>query len=104
MKRIVLGALALLMATSMPGLAQTYRADSRDARQNHRIVRGAVNGELTGREARQLARQQHRIDRTRARAARDGVITRAERREIARQQDRASRNIHRKTHNNRTAY
>ncbi|MBS9719748.1 hypothetical protein JYU29_03495 [Tianweitania sp. BSSL-BM11] len=102
MKKIVLSAVAVLIASTMPGLAQTHHTQSREYRQGHRIERGIARGELTPRELRQIQRQQRRIDRSQHRAARDGYITPAERRRLERQQNRASRNIHRKTHNNRT--
>ena len=102
MKRILISALALAMAaTALPAAAQTYRSENREDRQQWRIYRGAVQGELTNRELRRLDRQQRRIDRAQWRAARDGYITREERRRIERKQDRAGRNIYRKTHNNR---
>ena len=101
MKKIILTAVALVIASSMPGLTQTHRAESRENRQENRIVRGIVQGDLTPRETRKVIRQQNRIDRTQARAARDGYISPAERRRIERKQNRASRNIARKTHNRR---
>lgn len=104
MKKVVLSALAIVIASAVPSFSQTYRSEAREYRQEHRIYRGAARGELTPRELNNLARQQHRIDRAKARAARDGVITRSERREIERRQDRASRNIYRKTHNGRDLY
>lgn len=102
MKKIILSAVAVLIASSMPSLAQTPHTQSREYRQEHRIVRGAVRGELTPRELRQIQRQQHRIDRAQHHAARDGYVSPAERRRLERQQNRASRNIYRKTHNGRT--
>lgn len=104
MKKIILTAVAVLMASSMPSLAQHHRAEAREYRQEHRIVRGAVRGELTPQELRQIQRQQRRIDRSQHRAARDGYISASERRRLERQQNRASRNIYRKTHNGRTIY
>ncbi|MGE6743466.1 hypothetical protein ACQKGC_24640 [Allorhizobium pseudoryzae] len=99
MKTILIGALALVMASSGPVFAQTHRSEARENRQEYRIHRSLRQGELTPREARQLSRQQHRIDRAQARAGRDGYISRQERRQIERMQDRASRNINRKSHN-----
>lgn len=104
MKKIILGALALLMATSVPTLSQTYRTQGREIRQENRIVRGAVRGDLTPRETRKLLRQQRRIDRSQTRAARDGYISPRERRRLERQQDRASRNIRRKIDNSRYGF
>jgi hypothetical protein len=104
MKKIVISALALVMASAIPSLAQTYRAEGRENQQERRIMRGAVQGELTPQEMRNIQRQQNRIDRAQNRAARDGVITARERREIERRQDNASRNIQRKNNNGRTMY
>ncbi len=101
MKRIVISAMAIVMAATLPGIAQTYRTERRDDRQHYRIYRGAVTGELTPGELKALEWQQGRIDWAQRRAARDGVITRKERRRLEQLQDRASRVIHRKTHNDR---
>ncbi|MFD1745865.1 hypothetical protein ACFSE1_10370 [Rhizobium helianthi] len=99
MKKLIISALALVMVSSVPVFAQTYRSEAREYRQEHRINRALRQGELTPREAHRLMRQQQRIDRAQARAARDGYVTRQERRQIERMQDRASRNIYRKSHN-----
>ncbi|MCO5733177.1 hypothetical protein [Rhizobium sp. SSA_523] len=99
MKKILIATLALVMASSVPVFAQTYRSEARENRQEYRINRALRHGELTPRETRQLARQQHRIDREKARAVRDGHVSRQERRKIERMQDRASRNIQRKSNN-----
>lgn len=99
MKKIIITALALVMASSIPVFAQTYRSEAREYRQEHRIHRAMRQGELTPREAHRLMQQQRKIDRAQARAARDGHITRRERHRIERMQDRASRNIYRKSHN-----
>lgn len=99
MKKILISAIALVMASSVPVFAQTHRAEARENRQEYRIHRSLRQGELTPREARQLSRQQQRIDRAQARASRDGHISRQERRRIEQMQDRASRNINRKSNN-----
>lgn len=100
MKRALLAGLAVVMASSMPALSQS-RDQWREYRQDHRIERGALRGQLTPREYRNLQRQQRRVDRVQRRAEADGVVTWREQRRIERRQDRASRNIYRKTHNNR---
>jgi len=104
MKKIIVAAVALVMASSVPGLAQTYRTEGREYRQDNRIVRGMVRGELTPRELRNIERQQNRVDRAQRRASRDGYVTRSERRKLERMQDRASRNIYRKSSNGRYVY
>jgi hypothetical protein len=104
MKKIIASALALVMLSAVPSVAQTYRSEGRENRQDYRIFRGAVQGEITPREMHRLQRQQDRIDRTQRRASRDGYISPRERRQMERQQNRASRNIYRKTHNGRILY
>ncbi|PZO76212.1 MAG: hypothetical protein DI629_16185 [Mesorhizobium amorphae] len=102
MKKTILMGLAIVLASSMPSFAQTYRGDAREYRQERRIVDGIRRGEITNRELRQIDRQQRRIDRAQRRAVRDGYVTREERRRIERMQNRASDNIWRKKHNRRT--
>lgn len=104
MRKIIIGALALVMVSAVPSFAQTYRSEARENRQEYRIYRGMARGELTPREMRKIARQQHRIDRAQSRAARDGYVSRRERQKLERMQDRASRNIYRKTNNRRDLY
>ena len=105
MKKLAIGFAAIVLAaTALPAAAQTGRTEHREWRQQERIWRGAVRGDLTPRELRNLQRQQQRIDRTQARAARDGYISPRERAKLERQQDRANRTIARKTHNGRFYY
>ncbi|TDK37528.1 hypothetical protein E2F50_11800 [Rhizobium deserti] len=101
MKKIVIAALAVIVGSAMPSVAQTYRSEARESRQEYRIYRGAARGDLTPQELRQIERQQRHIDRSQSRATRDGYISPKERRRIERQQDRASRNIYRKNNNGR---
>jgi hypothetical protein len=101
MKKIVFGALALLMVSTLPAVAQTYHADAREFRQESRIYRGIVRGDLTRAEAGRLIRQQRRIDRAQAYAARHGFVSLREKRKIERMQDRASRNIFRMRNDHR---
>ncbi|RYE85350.1 MAG: hypothetical protein EOP19_09585 [Hyphomicrobiales bacterium] len=101
MKKIILATVALVLASAVPTLAQSARSEYREHRQEHRIGRSIARGELTPAETRKLVRQQRRIDRTKARAARDGYVSRRERRQVERMQDRASRNIYRKSNNYR---
>lgn len=101
MKSLIIGVAALVLATSLPAAAQTYRGDVRQHRQNERIERGYQRGYLTPREARRLDRQQHRIRQVerRARAFNGGYVDPRSQRRIERMQDRADRNIYRKNHN-----
>jgi len=79
----------------------TPRIDRRQENQKARIKEGVKSGELTRKEARNLARGQRRINRMEKDAAADGVITKKERRQLRRTQDRQSANIYRKKHNRR---
>ncbi|TKT46204.1 hypothetical protein [Rhizobium sp. LC145] len=101
MKKILISALALVMVSAVPTLAQTYRSEARENRQEYRVYRGMARGELTPQELRGLRRQQDEIDRYQRHAARDGYISPRERQKIERMQDRASRYIRNKTHNDR---
>ena len=101
MKKILISALALVMVSAVPTLAQTYRSEAREYRQEHRIYRGMARGELSPRELRAIDRQQDRIDSYRREAARDGYISPRERQKINRMQDTKSRIIYEKTRNNR---
>lgn len=101
MKTLIFGVAALVLATSFPAAAQTYRGDVRQYRQHERIDRGYQRGDLTPREARRLDRQQHRIRQVerRARALNGGYVDPRSQRRIERMQNRADRNIYRKNHN-----
>ncbi len=100
-KTVILALTGILVATSMPAMAQTYRSDERQWRQDNRIERGIRTGRITPREAARLDRQQRRIDRVerRARAYNNGYIDPRSARKIERMQDRANRNIHRAARN-----
>lgn len=101
MKTLIFAAAALVLATSFPAAAQTYRGDVRQYRQHERIERGYHRGHLTPSEARRLDRQQHRIRQVerRARAMNGGYVDPRTQRRIERLQDRADRNIYYKKHN-----
>lgn len=75
--------------------------DARQHRQHHRIREGRRTGEITRGEARQLYRQQARIDRMERRFTADGHVTGRERRHLDRALDRASRQIRQAKHNDR---
>lgn len=100
-KKIAVAAAALVIAASAPAVAQTYRSDVREHRQERRIERGIRHGTLTPHEARRLERQQARIHRLerRSRAMNHGYVDPRTERLINRIQDRASHRIHNKKHN-----
>jgi hypothetical protein len=100
-KTVILALSGILVATSMPAMAQTYRSDVRQYRQHERIERGLHTGRITPKEARRLARQQHRIERVerRARYYNNGYVDPRSARKIERMQDRANRNIYRSARN-----
>mgnify|MGYP006888938091 CR=1 FL=1 len=92
--------IALLLALSTQGFAQSGRS----AVQRKRIAHGVQNGELTRVETRQLAKEQRHIRHKKRIARRDGVVTPGERREIRQEKRQASRHIARKKHNMRKRY
>lgn len=98
--KILLAAAAALttLVAAAPAEAQ-YRDHYRDWRQEQRIRHGYHNGQLSGREAYRLQRQQNRIDAYRRHSWRDdGRLSWNERRNLDRMRDRASRNIYRQRH------
>ncbi|WP_061931674.1 hypothetical protein [Aureimonas sp. AU22] len=100
-KTVILALSGILLATSMPAMAQTYRSDARQYRQHERIERGIHRGRISPREADRLARQQHRIRQVerRARYYNNGHIDPRSARKIERMQERANHNIRRANRN-----
>ena len=92
-----IAAFVLMLVISTASNAQSGRSKI----QQKRIEQGAGSGELTGREARRLERQQRHIRHEKRAARADGVVTPGERKEIRRHERRANRNIIRKKHNRR---
>ena len=86
------------LAGAAPVLAQV---NARQAHQQARIELGVRSGELTGREANRLERQQARINNTeqRMRAQNGGYLRPGQKARLEARQDRASANIYRKKHN-----
>lgn len=99
-KLIVVSLVALSLLVAGSAFAQ-LRVDARQDNQRARIDEGRARGQINGREARRLERQQRRITRHEARAQADGVVTRGEQRRLERHQNRASRGIARSRHNAR---
>ncbi|WP_182085497.1 hypothetical protein [Aureimonas sp. ME7] len=96
-KTLILALSGLFLATSMPAMAQTYRSDVRQYRQNERIDRGHHTGRISPREAARLDRQQRRIERVerRARHYNNGRIDPRSAEQIRRMQNKANRDIRR---------
>lgn len=94
--------MGLALQPALDAQTTTKRSERKALRQRARIHEGRKSGELTRREARQLRKQQRRIDMRKRHAASDGVVTPDEQRSIDRSQRRANRNIFRKKHNTRT--
>ena len=98
MKRTLVVALVATGVMAAPAIAGV---NSRQHNQSHRVIQGWRTGELTGRESRNIARQQYRIARSEHRMRSDGHFSANERARLHYRQDRASANIHRKKHNAR---
>ncbi len=96
---------ALLAGTSLAWAedVSSPRVDARQDRQQARIIDGLADDELTGVEARHLAREQVRINRTERRLEADGALSARDRAVLEKKQDRASRHIYRTKHNARTS-
>ena len=100
MKRLsVMTALVLAIGFLVSGEALAGRIGNRAVKQQARIHQGIRSGELTGREAGALEREQARIRRDTRRAWSNDYLSRAERLRLEREQDRASRRIYRFKHN-----
>ncbi len=104
MREILSATVLTLAMTASTVLAQTAtpRIGKREANQQARIEKGVQSGQLTGKEAAKLERQQVKIRRDEKRAKADGVVTPRERTKLTREQNRTSKNIYLKKHNNRT--
>jgi hypothetical protein len=70
---------------------------ARQGNQHARIMQGRVHGELTRREAFELRRQQHRIQRHKRSVKADGVVTPRERAGLRMHQNKVNRDICRKS-------
>lgn len=96
MRKTILAAAAILVASSAPSFAQHYpgNSDVRQHNQYQRIHQGVRSGELTRGEAHRLYAQQQGIDRYQRQAMADGHLSRDERWQLRRMQVRASDRIH----------
>lgn len=97
-------ACAISLTISAPSVQADDSAPLTDKRQEHqkdRIKGGVKSGELTKKEARDLAKGQKRIRHMKKKAAEDGEVTDEERRRIRKARKRQSGKIYRKKHNRR---
>ncbi|MGO9579464.1 MAG: hypothetical protein ACLP2P_08635 [Desulfobaccales bacterium] len=77
--------------------------NQREGYQQQRIQQGIESGALTQGEARNLEKEQGRIERAEDRMKADGHLSPWERQRLNQMQNRASQDIYRLEHNNRTA-
>ena len=100
MKKLsVMAAVVFVIGFLVSGDALAGRVGNRAVKQRARIHQGVRSGELTGREAGLLRREQARIRKDARRAWSDDRLSRAERLRLEREQDRASRYIYRLKYN-----
>ena len=99
--RTTLSALLAVFTLATASVAAAAPVPVRQDRQSVRIHQGVRSGELTRHEARRLAREQARIQRTKARFAVDGRISPREHRRLERMENRSSRHIFAAKHNRR---
>ena len=86
------GIASVAAQTATPAIKETAREE------RARIKQGVQTGELTKREARQLAAEQAAIRQDVKAAKADGVVTKAERKDIKQEQRQASRRIFKNKH------
>ena len=94
LKTVVLG--ASLVVASIGAFANepaTPRVDARQVKQEKRIENGVASGQLTGKEAARLEKQQDHVAAVEEKAKADGTVTKAERRHLTRAQNHSSANI-----------
>ncbi len=95
-------AMAQNVAPNWQGNRKYFHIEQRERIQQGRINRGIENGSLTPREAARLEAQQARFERVENRdRASGGGLSGRERRQLYRDQNRMSRNIYRLEHNGR---
>ncbi|MDY6879953.1 MAG: hypothetical protein SV686_06910 [Thermodesulfobacteriota bacterium] len=100
MKKIgILVLTAMCIGFFFADVALAGRVGNRQVRQQKRIHQGIKSGELTGKEACNLERQQYRIQQSKRQAWSDGKMTPREKLRLERQQDRASDRVYMLKHN-----
>lgn len=98
-KHIVLT--AAFSAIVVPAFAQTAtpRITERQENQQQRIANGVASGQLTAKESQHLEGREAKLAADKHAAKADGVVTGKERRQLKREENRDSRAIAAKKHN-----
>ena len=73
----------------------------REQKQEQRIEQGEQSGQLTGKEAKKLEKEQSHVKNLEQKAEADGKVTKKEFARIEKAQNHASKDIERKKHNKR---
>ena len=103
-KTVALGvSLAVASIGALASDPATPRVDARQVKQEKRIEKGVESGQLTGKEAARLEKQQNHVATGEAKAKADGAVTAAERRHLTRAQNHSSASIHHQKHDAQTA-
>lgn len=85
-------------AQTQPTGTKTPVVNARERNQKERIGQGVRSGELTGKEAAGLVKEQHDIRKDERTAKADGTVTREERKDLHQEQNQASKNIYKQKH------
>lgn len=94
--------LIAILALGMFSVQSHAGINDRQERQQERINHGIANGELTGREAARMQRQQNKIDRKEQAYRSDGVLTKRERIDLRTDLNQTSRRIYKQKHDGQT--
>ena len=99
----VLAVALLVLSIALPASAfqdqtKTPVVNEREKHQQQRIKEGVKSGELTGKEAKKLEKQQAKIHAEEAVAKSDGKVTKGERAKIHHDQNKASKHIYKEKH------
>jgi len=89
---LIVGIIAVSNAQTTPVVRERQQA------QTERIRQGVQSNELTRHEIKRLAAEQRHIQNEKKMAKSDGVVTGRERRQIRKDQRKANRNIYRQKH------
>lgn len=100
-KHVLTATLIIVIGLAWAGTASAGPLKKRFKNQQFRINDGIASGEITGREARHLRRQQRQIRKLRHHFWADGRLTQRERRILSKRLNRNSERIYAYKHNRR---